>query len=310
MPTDAISDKRFAIVFVPYLQNLSTLPLAPAVLNAILVDAGASNIKFHDANLSYQEMLEQAAPEVSQELFRFSQSSSCYRLSAQAASEYYEWLNKTVGAILKNDPTHVLISVFSFLGQKFTEDICFMVKEKAPQVHITVGGQGANVMLSDLNKYWFRELVDSALIDCATVGDAELTLLNAINSSKQVIQADQQTNKQLSDSLTPNLSIFDNLNYYKRFGELTVPITFSKGCIKKCVFCDVEAQWPKFRVATGLSTADKIAAISNEHNVKQFYFTDNLVNGNCKELRMLCNKLIELNNNLKLSGNFIFRSER
>ena len=303
--------KKFAIVFVPYVQTTKTLPLAPAIIKSILVSNGATNVDFCDANLRWHHYLETLPDASRQELFNFSQSVTVFPLSAESAEHYWNWVNSIVDELVSSDPAYIFISVFSFLGHKFTEDVCYYVRQRLPNAKIIVGGPGINSWLSDHKVMWYQQLVESELADTACIGDAEVTLMTAITASEKVIFADQQSNKALTASPAPDVSVYgDFYKYSHDLSNLSLPITFSKGCVKKCVFCDVEAQWPKFRVAAGGVTANKITDIAKDSPIRQFYFTDNLVNGNCKELQKLCTTLISNNVNVELTGNFIFRSRR
>lgn len=300
--------KSAAIVFVPYVPNLQTLPLAPACIKSALINVGIEQVSLIDANLRWQHYLDTLSPQVNQELFNFSHTMACRRLSSAAAESYHRWVSSVVAAVVANKPDYILVSMFSYLGQKFTEDICFGIREQYPEGRIIIGGQGANTFLSDQKRSWSEYATAGGFADCVCIGDVDLVLSKALHTDKKILHADQQTNAQLTASPVPDASVYHPLTQYGEPNELTLPITFSKGCIKKCVFCDVAAQWPKFRFASGNATADKIILLANTHTISKFYFTDNLVNGSCKELRALCDSLIASNKRVELSGNFIFRS--
>lgn len=77
--------QKAAIVFVPYVTNIETLPLAPAVIKSTLMAEGITQVSLVDANLVWQRKLDSLSNDIGQELFNFSQGAQCYPLSAEAA---------------------------------------------------------------------------------------------------------------------------------------------------------------------------------------------------------------------------------
>jgi hypothetical protein len=111
----------------------------------------------------------------------------------------------------------------------------------------------------------------------------------------------------------PNYEFFD-LNEYEYLypGEREVYITGSRGCVRKCTYCDVERYWPKFRYRSGQSIADEIIENYERFGITRFYFTDSLVNGSLKAFSAQCEALTKykFDRPIRWSGQFIFRDRR
>lgn len=113
------------------------------------------------------------------------------------------------------------------------------------------------------------------------------------------------------DQLGPaNYSDYD-LSKYVFYNQSTVQITGSRGCVRKCTFCDINQKWPKFRWRSGKSIANEIIKIHKETKVSNFFFTDSLINGNMKSFIEMCEILSDYRKNyapdLTWGGQFIVR---
>ena len=91
---------------------------------------------------------------------------------------------------------------------------------------------------------------------------------------------------------------------------MKVPITGSRGCVRKCTFCDVKHYWPSFRYRSGKEIAEEMAQLFYQHGYKTFGFTDSLINGSLKAFRELCAELKGANIPTTWNGQFICRSEK
>ncbi len=56
-------------------------------------------------------------------------------------------------------------------------------------------------------------------------------------------------------------------------------ITGSRGCVRKCTFCDIENTWPKFQHRSPENILNEIIKNKLEYGISQFEFTDSLING-------------------------------
>ena len=54
--------------------------------------------------------------------------------------------------------------------------------------------------------------------------------------------------------------------------QLTVPITGSRGCVRKCSFCNVESLWPKYVFRSGADIVDEMEHYIDTVGIKNFKF--------------------------------------
>jgi tRNA A37 methylthiotransferase MiaB len=92
----------------------------------------------------------------------------------------------------------------------------------------------------------------------------------------------------------------------------SVIINGSRGCVRKCAYCDVAKYWPKFRFRSGDKLADEIFTIWQQTGVTKFEFSDSLINGSLREFRAMNRKLIDLKDknpdfHINYQGQFICR---
>ena len=95
-----------------------------------------------------------------------------------------------------------------------------------------------------------------------------------------------------------------NKNYKKRN---EIALIGSRGCVRKCTFCDVEAYWPKFRWRSAQNIFDEMMYYYKNNNMDRFIFYDSLVNGNSKQFEELLDLIIKAGSPFKaISGLAIF----
>lgn len=211
--------------------------------------------------------------------------------------------------IVEHNPTYIGLSAFTDQSLTFLELLAGRIRKISPDTKIILGGHG----LENINKLtdlpYYESYYHANVADLIIVGDAEFSLVTAIKENKRgLIMSHPQTSKELNEIPIPNwkesIKLVDtaNLKY--------ATVTASKGCVRNCTFCDVASYWPKYIFRDGATVATEIATIYNETGIKEFVFTDNLINGSVSNYRKLNNKLLELlpPNTIEYSGYAIFRA--
>lgn len=220
------------------------------------------------------------------------------------------------------------ISIFSYESHKIGKLLVEKIKIENSEQKIFLGGAG----ITNVSEPYAEKLLEQGLINAYITGEGEESIIqlgkNNLNypgiNNKNFVKV----NKEVLDKLpTPdysdyNLSLYgkENLGVYndlKNQSQLnvenqnTLPITGSKGCVRKCSYCDVPFLWPKFTHRGGFEVANEIIEKSIKHGVRKFHFTDSLVNGSMKEFRIMCEILAKYNTdknaNIVWTGQFIFR---
>lgn len=294
------------LIFVPFITNVGIPPLAPALLKSCL-ETHNINTTTLDLNLEFEE---------------YCKSISTHTLSAWLSTPdmqigfaefdlYMAFLKKSVADILEKKPDVVGISVFSIESQRFTEDLCYLIKQQSPTTHIIMGGGGLITVRSFFNATWGELMLSSGLSDCVVFGEAELDIGRIFKNKLSGVQVIEQfSNDELSDLPVPN---FDNyrLDAYGPRDQLRLPITASKGCVRKCTFCDVAKLWPRFRYRRGENVANEMIEIYKRYRIKNFAFTDSLINGGLKPFREMNQILSDrLPDTINYSGQFICRDPK
>lgn len=216
------------------------------------------------------------------------------------------------------------ISVFSVWTHKATLDLLERIKHLGYRV--VVGGRGTSVKTSescydsswtdlDKIKIFGQVLKERNLISSMIQGDGEEALIDLL-SDKSIDQTTKHV-AQVPKLLYP-FSDFDDVDWAMYGRSLPdnipqIPVVTSKGCVRKCDFCDEVAHMPRFISKDGKRVAEEILYLSKKYGINSFTFVDSLVNGNMKSLTAACEILAEHNSScdpeqrITWSGNWICR---
>lgn len=297
---------KTALIHCPYVSILSIPPLAPALLKACLNRDGLSTQTF-DFNLEFQQC--------------FSNDSKVKIIAWMTTPDitidmhhlwrYQQFVESCADQVIASNATSIAISVFSHESQRFAEDICYHLKMKSPNIYIVAGGGGVMIRQNFYDRTWADLAVDSRLVDCVLIGEGENMISDIISKrSVGVLQTPQINNEELADLPVPNFDDYD-LARYGPIEKLQLPITASKGCVRSCTFCDVAVIWPKFRYRRGENVATEMIEVYQRYGIKNFAFTDSLINGGLKPFREMNTILSDrLPETVRYSGQFICRSQK
>jgi radical SAM superfamily enzyme YgiQ (UPF0313 family) len=209
------------------------------------------------------------------------------------------------------DYDYILVSFFSYLALPFGK-IFLTELRKVTKAKIVVGGAGIIQTSQDPNQV-VKELKSQNIIDEFITGEAEHALLQYFsngagdgignNNFKQI--------ENLDSTPWPNYSYYQ-LEDYQTTTQQELCIVGSRGCIRKCTFCDVAKTSPKYKYRSGKNIAEEIIHHYETLGVTRYYFTDSLVNGSFKAFNEMCNSLAQYNFDkpISWSGQYIIRSER
>lgn len=239
------------------------------------------------------------------------------------SSECGQWIIKNViEDIKKYNPKTVGVSSFSRLNNIACLLMCKVIKENFPNIKIIIGGYGLHNPLNYLDTYDKKlvaqpevgELIKSnQLCDTYIIGDAENKLVEWLKDHTVDYSG---LNKRIIDpnwTDTPYADFNDldiaNYDYHK---GLMLPMTGSKGCVRKCTFCDIPHNFGKFSFKPGQSIADEVMHLYETYGAKTIYFTDSLVNGSLSAFIDYVETLANLKakkgyNDLRWTGQYIVR---
>lgn len=288
------------VVSVPVL-DLQYPPSSPAIIKACAI-AGGFSARTLDLNIELKKLCG-STDRFLQVQYNFENVGTRVVESDNPVQVFFEndleliqaWVDRSIELIAEHNPTWLGISVFSYKSHKATLALCIEVRRRLPNIKIVLGGRGAssyllgpdhtqfvNKMKSFFGSYpWknFSEtLLSYQLVDTIIQGDGEKAIIDLLSGS-----TDSDVKGSVSDINLETLPFVDfddyDLSAYEYVNEPTIPITGSKGCVRKCTFCDIPVLWPKFKFRSGEHIAGEMIHLFQRHGVKKFYMSDSLVNG-------------------------------
>ena len=229
---------------------------------------------------------------------------------------YYTFYNKTTWNILEpifeewadrilaQKPTWVGLSVFSYNSQRATRLLAIAIKKRQPDVKIVIGGSGI------ATDYTFPEtLYNQKIVDAYIRGEGELALIELLKGNTDYPGINGIPPKQIVDVDSipfPDYDDYELKTYTNLKGLEALPITGSRGCVRKCTFCDIASMWPKYYYRSGKSISDEIKYQFEKYGVNAFRFTDSLINGSMKAFREMINELADYRMKMPEEKRFIW----
>jgi len=165
---------------------------------------------------------------------------------------------------------YLLISVFSYWSLYVARLLIEHENKKIRPYKLIVGGNGVVSKFPDTDQYFTDWNNENKYIEHFIIGDGEEPLAEILSNGKVAYD-----NNKLDSFPYPSYSGYDLEDY----DEKKVYITGSRGCVRKCTFCDIYNIWPKFRYRSAQSIVDEMKSHFERHGVTRFDFTDSLING-------------------------------
>ena len=293
-------------------------PMALALLKSILHKEGF-RVAVSDAQLAYHR---HCGGDPDTFLYRSAeiQNIQARTLAEVEASDFTRWCRPYIKDLLeKHRPRAVGISVFTYISNLAAYIIARVVRELAPSdTKIFIGGYGAATPLRFAKELGAPErdtvaetLVAEDTIDTYILGDGEEALVEFM---KNLDNANPEKINRISG--------FDNVPYpdysdleldgYAYTNGLTLPVTGSKGCVRRCTFCDIPGLFGKYQQRQGKDIANECIYLYETYGAKTLYLTDSLVNGSMKSFMAFITELAELRSkknymDMQWTGQYITR---
>ena len=296
-----MSDKLDLLVVAVPVLDLQYPPSSPAIIKACANAAG-----FCAKTLDLNILLRDICGSTDQFLdiqYNFENVSPLAESTRDAVEAFFDnnldtirtWLDASIEQIRIHSPRWLGISVFSYKSHKATLALCIEVKRLLPDVRIVLGGRGASsYALGPDHAYFYQRiqnyfgpypnlnfaetLLHYGAVDSIIQGDGEQAIIDLLSGTAN---ANTQTSvEHINLETLPYVDFEDyDLSQYEYINEPTIPITGSKGCVRKCTFCDIPVLWPKFKFRSGKHIAGEMIHLYERHGVRKFYMSDSLVNG-------------------------------
>jgi radical SAM superfamily enzyme YgiQ (UPF0313 family) len=287
---------------------LEAPPLAPAILSSICDSFSLEN-QFIDCNLELHERL--PLPQKEEILSRY-----CERFvddlsisSRKILNDYFDDL-----VAICNEFDLIAISVFSSHSVILTHD--FLSRSRSNlQAKIVVGGagirsNGIGETRQNSSLPFYKTLHDQNLIDYWILGEGEDAFAKLLMGQDDFLGINNDRFNSLENFDLVPIPSFDKffLDRYRVGDKKIAPIEGSRGCVKKCTFCDINKTWGKFKYKNGESLTNEILFLQKKYSIDHFWFNDSLINGSMKAFRDFTQSLAKSRpNNLTWSSQAIVR---
>ena len=154
------------------------------------------------------------------------------------------------------------ISVFGSSGTFFTNIFCRMIRKHLKNKFIILGGQGVQDMdIGEESNIFGETMKRQGLCDLYLAGEGEIVIKQVLSGRTKGPGINNINSLQINDLDAlpyPNYSFYDLDRYDYLQNEKEVFIVGSRGCVRRCTYCDVARYWPKFRYRSGQNIADEM----------------------------------------------------
>jgi len=220
-----------------------------------------------------------------------------YNWSAFAKSEISHNLkNKVIDISCKkidNFSGWLAISVFSFYNARIVNLLLDYLKDKTRDYKILLGGNGCMSSLPDFeNKEFGQYCLDHGLCDYVIFGEGEVALDQLLKGNTSYAGINRTNFEQVENLDSLAFPDYKNIDW-SQYVDPRLMITGSRGCVRKCTFCDIELTWPKFRYRSAENIVEEIKQNFYETGITQFEFTDSLINGSVSNFNKFNELLID-----------------
>jgi radical SAM superfamily enzyme YgiQ (UPF0313 family) len=215
--------------------------------------------------------------------------------------DHSEIIDKMVNDILNTEAEIIGFSIH-FSSEHIAKEIARRIKEKDKKRTIVFGGPQASRVNSGFH------LAGLDYVDFVVQGEGEITLgeivrMSAINKNIDFCQGsilkrcgevvdcgDRPLILDLDSLPFADFGDFDFSGYQEPF---RLPISLSRGCPNRCIFCNEKPYWRSFRFRKAENVFLEIKyQIKKIGKIDYIDFSDSLINGNIKELEKLCGLII------------------
>jgi radical SAM superfamily enzyme YgiQ (UPF0313 family) len=222
-------------------------------------------------------------------------------LDFKSGCNIVEWAS----IINQKNPKLLALSIFSYKSRQFAIDLGKELKKINPTIKIVAGGSGIKDSING-------PLMQSDIIDYYIVGDGEAQwpefLIKYFNIQRDIKIVG------LDIPYAPDYSHY-NVDFYQQQASLNnitpyVPITGSRGCVRRCTFCEVPDRWDFIQRSPAHIAIEVVKILEMLPNA-HIHFTDSLVNGSLPAFNKLLDHLITIRQqypSFTWGGQFIIRS--
>ena len=202
--------------------------------------------------------------------------------------------NSAADRLLSCNPDLIAITSLSHVQIAWTTRILQAIRERSSAT-IIAGGPGISYE-QIIGKTAGKILAEKNLLDYYVLGEGDYVVDNFLKG-----QIDPGVNHKddPTEVWVPQIDNLDNviLPTYKKVNfnnygihvngfrlPPTINITGSRGCVRRCTFCDIGHLWKKFRFRSAESIVSEIVKHFDETGCIEYFFNDSLINGDRKSV--------------------------
>lgn len=309
---------RVVFLSVPYCEPYPMV--APVLLSACLNQAGISAMGV-DFNIHFVKEFHNRPWYPDLKNFLAMGHLVNVNIGASAMREVYRFTRKFLQDLHRqHNPEYIGLSIFTSESLDFGLVLCYMLRKYFPNTKIIAGGKGLEVNYMAAGKKHYHYWAENTIADLIVIGDAESEIIHSIQQHKTgLITSPPQSKTDLDLIPIPEWHNYD-LKLYSELShtrdqqsvdlEPYMAVTASKGCVRKCTFCDVADFWPEFIYRDPVHVADEIIHNYRHTGIKYFQFTDNLINGSISNYRAMNQRLVDkIPSTIRYEGYAIFRGK-
>ena len=309
--------KDLLLIAVP-LRHLDYPPMSLALLKSILHRNGY-DVALADANLDYWKHCGGTEAEFIKNTIGI-QNMQARTFEQIDQSDFGKWTRNYLKKLIEDHkPSAIGLSIFSYISNLAAYYMGRVLRELTPKdTVLMVGGYGAaspllfaEEMGAPVRPTLAETMKDEGTINTYILGDGEQAIVEFMktldnNRPKHIYKIQNFKNIPY-----PDYSDLELQNYAYN-NTLTLPVTGSKGCVRRCTFCDIPGKFGKFVQRDGKDMAQECIHLYETYGAKTLFLTDSLVNGSMKAFMEFISTLAELKakknyNDIEWTGQYITR---
>lgn len=265
--------------------------VGPSVLKSHLMDAGF-NCEVADLNIWLFNAMKETGDHKEHWFLNdhvFSMDHTDPDLSDATKSlfaKYQTVFDAWIDLFKQKNPRWIGLSLLSVFSQASAYHVSKMIRERMPDTKIVWGGAQVEPGI--------ERFLDEGVLDHFIFGDGEISVVELLKGNLGYKGIDDLRINQVDDLdkvLIPNYDDIRWEDYHRVEFDDPVYITGSRGCVKRCTFCNVPRIWPDYRFRSGKAIAREIVEVRQKYGRSTFMFTDSLINGSMRAFREMLAEL-------------------
>ncbi|MDR4509436.1 MAG: radical SAM protein [Candidatus Brocadiaceae bacterium] len=227
---------------------------------------------------------------------------SDHQLKKQWSVSCNTFLEKNILTIIKErHPGELQYAVEQMLSYDVVGFSCFksnyettlmiseILKTKKHDIKILLGGPEITRQFFKSNGKFHRRALQAA--DFLIAGEGEVPLTQYLNGNS--MYGGIAKFEQLRDLEILPFPMYTGIDLHAYPKKNTLPLQFSRGCIRRCNFCSERLLYKNFRIRTVKSIIEEIRYHKTLNRIEYFVFYDSLINADLNKLEALCDSIIE-----------------